>query len=87
MQAGSCISVKCARLISFAHAHNEKYCPVTIDRVFRYEGVRIVDCTNYRRIHLTFMPFRVMYKMYANHRKQQEMTENLLKTVPESAII
>ena len=47
--------------ISFAYAHNEKSCPVTIDRRHRYEGVQIVDCIEYRWIPLTFLPFRVMY--------------------------
>lgn len=34
--------------INFAYAHNEKSCPVTIDKTIRYEGVQIVDCINYR---------------------------------------
>lgn len=34
--------------INFAYAHNEKPCPVTIDRILRYEGVQIVDCIDYR---------------------------------------
>lgn len=34
--------------INFAYAHNEKSCPVTIDKTLRYEGVQIVDCINYR---------------------------------------
>lgn len=34
--------------IIFAYAHNEKSCPVTIDKTLRYEGVQIVDCINYR---------------------------------------
>lgn len=34
--------------INFAYAHNEKSCPVTIDKILRYEGVQIVDCINYR---------------------------------------
>lgn len=50
--------------IYFAYAHNEKPCPVTIDRILRYEGVQVVDCIKYRRIHLTFPPFRVMYGHY-----------------------
>lgn len=50
--------------INFAYAHNEKPCPVTIDRILRYEGVQIVDCIKYRRIPLTFLPFRVMYGHY-----------------------
>lgn len=33
--------------INFAYAHNEKPCPVTIDKILRYEGVQIVDCINY----------------------------------------
>ena len=28
------------QLFSFAHAHNEKPCPVTIDKTPRYEGVQ-----------------------------------------------
>lgn len=50
--------------INFAYAHNEKPCPVTIDRTLRYGGVQIVDCIKYRRIPLTFLPFRVMYGHY-----------------------
>lgn len=34
--------------LNFAYAHNEKSCPVTIDKTLRYEGVQIVDCINYR---------------------------------------
>lgn len=37
-----------AHLINFAYAHNEKTCPVTIDKTLRYEGVKVVDCINYR---------------------------------------
>nr|DAF89024.1 MAG TPA: hypothetical protein [Siphoviridae sp. ctSA812] len=36
---------------------------------------------------MTFLIFRVMYRTQANDKKQQEMTENLLKTEPKSAII
>nr|DAF89025.1 MAG TPA: hypothetical protein [Siphoviridae sp. ctSA812] len=35
-------------LDGFAYAHNEKPCPVTIDKTIRYEGVQIVICNNYR---------------------------------------
>ena len=50
--------------INFAYAHNEKSCPVTIDRILRYGGVQFVYCINYCRIPLTFLPFRVMYGHY-----------------------
>ena len=50
--------------INFAYTHNEKSRPVTIDKILRYEGVRIVDCIKYRRNPLTFLLFRVMYGHY-----------------------
>lgn len=28
---------------NFAYAHNEKSCPVTIDKILRYEGVQLVN--------------------------------------------
>lgn len=75
------------RMDGFAHAHNEKPCPVTIDKTFRYRGVQIVICANYHRKWLTFLMFRVMYRTQVNDKKQQEMIENLLKTEPKPAII
>ena len=69
-QAGSRLVVRCVQLISFAHAHNEKPCPITIDKILRYEGVQIVSRTNHRRIHLTLLPFRVMYKMARTHERK-----------------
>lgn len=70
-----------------AHAHNEKPCPITTDKTFRYGGVQIVVCANYHRKRLTFLMFRVMYRTQVNDKKQQEMIGNLLKTEPKSAII
>lgn len=75
------------RLDGLAYSHNEKPCPVTIDKTIRYEGVQIVICNNYRRNRLTFLVFRVMYRTQVNNKKQSEITENLLKTEPKSAII
>ena len=48
----------------FAHAHNEQFCPVTVDKILRYKGVQIVDSTEYAYFDLTFLPFRVMYEYY-----------------------
>ena len=61
-------------LLNFAHAHNEKSCPVTINKTIRYEGVQIVHCINCRRIHLTFLPFRVMYRHY-NRKEELQLFE------------
>lgn len=36
---GSRPAKKCAWLICLAHAHNEKSCHITIDKILRYEGV------------------------------------------------
>lgn len=41
------MSPRGVHLIHFAYAHNEKSCPVTIDKTLRYEGEQIVDCINY----------------------------------------
>ena len=70
------------QLFSFAHAHNEKPCPVTIDKTPRYEGVQVVVCANYRRNRLTFLMIRAINRTQTNDKKQQEMTGNLLKTEP-----
>ena len=40
VEVGSHLAVRCAWLIGFAYTHNEKPCPVTIDRIIRYEGVQ-----------------------------------------------
>lgn len=52
------------RSIYFAHAHNEKFCPVTIDKILRYKGVQIVNSIEYAYFDLTFLSFRVMYEYY-----------------------
>lgn len=75
------------RMDGFAHAHNEKLYPVTIDKTIRYEGVQIVICNNYRRNQLIFLLLRVMYRARINDKKQHEMTGNILKTELKSAII
>lgn len=49
---------------NFAYTHNEKPSPVTIYKLLRYESVHIVDYIEYRRIPLTFLPFRVIYGHY-----------------------
>lgn len=53
-----------AHPINFAYTHNKTPCPVTIDRMFRYKGVQIVDSIEYARIDLTFLSFIVMNGHY-----------------------
>lgn len=57
--------------INFSHAHNEKSCPVTIDKTLRYEGVQVVVCANYRQNRLTFLMIRAINRTQTNDKKQQ----------------
>lgn len=40
VEVGPHLTVRCAWLSGFACTHNEKPCPVTIDRIIRYESVQ-----------------------------------------------